>query len=96
MGQKSEKKANVQPFLHVRSLQIQYMPSGAVWILLSKNTSIFYSSTSSNDYLDSTRLDLTAEKVSIHDDTITFVRSTSKKKALLLMKVILTCCVSSR
>ena len=87
----------VQPFLHVRSLQMRHMPSVVDWILLSKSTSMFFFtvSTSSNDYLlTRTRLDLTTEKVNIlgmHDDSIssmTFVRSTSEKKLLLSNK----CC----
>ena len=87
MPDRGQTSTIVQSFLHV-PLQMQHIPS-------AKSTSMFYSSTSPNVYLDLTRLDLTTEKVnslSMYNDSIpsaTFVRWTNKKMTLLLIEVIL-------
>ena len=71
----------VQPFSHVRSLQMEYMLSVVDWILLSKSTSVLYTF---QYLLYVHRLNLSTEKVTslgMHDDSIssmTYVSSTSK------------------
>ena len=72
----------VQPFSHVRFLEMQHMPSVVGWILLSKSMSTVYASYLLM-FIPWNRLDLSTEKVNslgMHDDSIssmTFVRSTS-------------------
>ena len=92
----------VQPFLHVRSLQMEYMPLVVDWTLLSKSTSVLYTFHSLIS-LNVHRLDLSTEKVTslgMHDDSIssmTYVSSTSKVfRSNSLTTIILKCLFCSR